>query len=93
MKKKGKGSGRARLIWNQKNIWNQSETLLSQYDDLAPVSEWIHIEYLFHNCHRVKSSLFSLELSFRSLLRGRQTSKWRFYIYTVWQFKTKGVNF
>ena len=32
---------------------------------------------------------FSLELTFRSLLHCRQTSKWRFY--TVWQFKTKGV--
>ena len=43
----------------------------------------------FYNSHRVKSSLLSLELSFKSLLQGRQTSKWRFY--TVWQFKTKGV--
>ena len=40
----------------------------------------------FYNIHRVKSSLLSLELSFRSLLQGRQTSMWRFY--TVWQFKT-----
>ena len=29
----------------------------------------------FYNSHRVKSSLLSLELSFRSLLQGRQTSK------------------
>ena len=33
----------------------------------------------------------SLELSFRSLLQGRQISKWRFY--TAWQFKIKGVNY
>ena len=30
---------------------------------------------IFYNCHRVKSSLLSLELSYRSLLQGRQTSK------------------
>ena len=47
---------------------------------------WLFLEYFFNNNHRVKSSLLSLELSFRSLLQGRQTSKWRFY--TVWQFKT-----
>ena len=29
----------------------------------------------FYNSHRVKSLLLSLELSFRSLLQGRQTSK------------------
>ena len=40
---------------------------------------------------RVKSSLLSLELSFRSLLLGRQTSRWWFY--TAWQFKIKGVNY
>ena len=28
----------------------------------------------FYNCHRVYSLLFSLELSFRSLLHSRQTS-------------------
>ena len=33
------------------------------------------VEYFFYNSHRVKSSLLSLELSFRSLLQGRQTSK------------------
>ena len=31
--------------------------------------------FFFYNSHRVKSSLLSLELSFRSLLQGRQTSK------------------
>ena len=49
------------------------------------------VSIIFCNYHRVKSSLLSLELSFQSLLQGRQTSKSRFY--TVWQFKTKGVNF
>ena len=29
----------------------------------------------FYNSQKVKSSLLSLELSFRSLLQGRQTSK------------------
>ena len=33
------------------------------------------VSIIFCNCHRVKSSLLSLELSFRSLLQGRQTSK------------------
>ena len=33
------------------------------------------VQYFFQNFHRVKSSLLSLELSFRSLLQGRQTSK------------------
>ena len=42
------------------------------------------VEYFFYNCHGVKSSLLSLELSFRILLQGRQTSKCRFY--TVCQF-------
>ena len=46
----------------------------------------IKCRVFFYNSHRVKSSLLSLELSFRSLLQGIQTSKWRFY--TVWQFKT-----
>ena len=41
----------------------------------------------FYNSHRVKSSLLILELSFRSLLQGRQTSKWQFY--TAWQFKIR----
>ena len=39
---------------------------------LPPKNE---LEYFFIFCHRVKSSLLSLELSFRSLLQGRQTSK------------------
>ena len=33
------------------------------------------LENFFYNCHSVKSSLLSLELLFRSLLQGRQTSK------------------
>ena len=33
------------------------------------------IRVFFYNSHRVKSSLLSLELSFRSPLQGRQTSK------------------
>ena len=33
------------------------------------------IEYFFYNCHIVKSSVLNCQLSFRSLLRGRQTSK------------------
>ena len=41
------------------------------------------------NESRVKSSILSLELSFRSLLQGRQTSKWRFS--TAWQFKIKAL--
>ena len=52
---------------------------------------WLISRVFFYNCHRVKSLLLSLELSFRSLLQGRQTSKWQFY--TVWQFKIKGVNY
>ena len=32
----------------------------------------------------------SLELSFRSLLKGRQTSRW--WLYTTWQYKIMGVN-
>ena len=46
---------------------------------------------LFYNCHRVKLSLLSLELSFRSLLQVRHTTKWQFY--TVWHYKIKGVNY
>ena len=37
--------------------------------------EHIPSRVFFYNSHRVKSSLLSLELSFRSLLQGRQTSK------------------
>ena len=48
------------------------------------------LEYFFY-CHRVKSSLFSLELPFRSPLQSRQTSRWRFL--TAWQFIIKGVNY
>ena len=33
------------------------------------------LRVFFYNSHRVKSSLLSIELSFRSLLQGRQTSK------------------
>ena len=32
--------------------------------------EVVEVEYFFYNSHRVKSSLLSLELSFRSLLKG-----------------------
>ena len=45
------------------------------------------IRVFFYNSHRVKSSLLSLELSFRGLLLGRQISKWLFY--TAWQFKLR----
>ena len=50
-----------------------------------------HPRVYFYNCHIVKLSLLSLKLSFRSLLQGKQTSKWQFY--TTWQFKIKGVNY
>ena len=35
----------------------------------------VYQSIFFYNCHRVKPSLLSLKLSFRSLLLGRQTSK------------------
>ena len=38
------------------------------------VEQWKSYRVFFYNSHRVKSSLLSLELPFRSLLKGRQTS-------------------
>ena len=53
-------------IWKS---WNPIIGLGDQYQ-----LSTIH-RVIFYNSHRVKSSLLSLELSFRSLLQGRQTSK------------------
>ena len=69
------------------------EPALSRSKNLK-IRTWIKLKrsrVFFYNSHRVKSSFLSLELSFKSLLQGRQTSKRRFY--TLWQFITKGVNF
>ena len=85
--------------------WQWAQILASVFSDNASVpviggyisilcliltrgDEWILGN---RNFDRVKLSLFSLELSFRSLLQVRQSSKWWFY--TEWQFKTKRVNF
>ena len=59
--------------------------LIGLENKLLPGSEMKYLGYkkynckitrvFFYNCHRVKSLLLSLELSFKSLLHGRQTCK------------------
>ena len=61
---------------SQLSIKPQLVTIYAFYALYAYIKiDYLHIEYFFYNSHRVKSSLLSLELSFRSLLQGRQTSK------------------
>ena len=59
------------LMWSRDELGPEG---LTGFVDLEGAGKCL-ARVFFYNSHRVKSSLLSSELSFRSLLQGRQTSK------------------
>ena len=63
------------LLSNKEKVHIQFHLLEVNINNPGKITNYDLSRVFFYNCHWVKSSLLSLELSFRSLLQGRQTSK------------------